>query len=327
MDSTLPVAIPYKNQRGWLIAFGIIEILISCGFVLITLFSTYVLVGPARAKIPPGPIPPLGAAVFMGLEYELLAVLFFTGGIGSILCKNWARILMLVVSGLWLGLGLMSMLTLTFIVPAMTHQHPGNILHHGKLVVMIALIIVMMVLLPAACLFFYSRKSVRSTCLAPKGALLVTPVTGETPTPGLPPAVAILGVWQAVAAFIMFVCMFIFPMTVVFGVVLHGAAAVLVMLTYSVLFAYTAWMVFRQKLLGWRIAILTTGLGMISALVTILRPPDMLQLYRQMGFDQKMLHFYEQVPQFWPVMWWGMMVMGTVLVFVLYTRKFFPKKG
>jgi hypothetical protein len=47
-----------------------------------------------------------------------------------------------------------------------------------------------------------------------------------------------------------------------------------------------------------------------------------------MGFDQKALHDFEQFPQFWPVMWWGMMVMGTViLVFVLYTRKFFPKKG
>ena len=196
------------------------------------------------------------------------------------------------------------------------------------MVVMIAFFIVMMVILPTICLIFYSRQSVKATCLAQKGAQLETSVAGETPTPGFPPALAILGVWQAVAAFLVFVNMFIFPMTVVFGVALHGAAAVLVMLTYSVLFAYAAWMVFRQKLLGWQITILTTGFGVISALVTILRRPDMLQLYRQMGFDQKTLHVFEQFPQFWPVMWWGMMVMGTViLVFVLYTRKFFPKEG
>jgi hypothetical protein len=148
------------------------------------------------------------------------------------------------------------------------------------------------------------------------------------PAPGLPPAVAILGVWQAVAAFSVFVCVCVYPRTILFGVLLHGAAAVLVLLTYSVLFGYAAWMVFRQNLLGWQITIFTTGFGIISALVTILRRPDMPQLYRQMGFDQNALHVFEQFPQFWPVMWWGMMVMGTViLVFVLYTRKFFPNKG
>ena len=127
MDSILPVAIPYKSRRGWLIAFGVIEILMGCGCVLMTLFSAYALLGPARAKMPLGPISPLGAAVMAGLQYELLALLFFTGGIGSILCKNWARILMLVVSGLWLGIGLISTLTLAFTVPAMMHHHPGNI--------------------------------------------------------------------------------------------------------------------------------------------------------------------------------------------------------
>jgi len=172
MDSTLPVAIPCKSQRGWLIAFGIIEILISCGLVFMTLFSAYILLGPARAKMPASPIPPLGLAVMAVLQYQLLAVLFFTGGIGSILCKNWARILMLVVSGLWLGIGIMSTLTMALAFSATTHHHLGNMPAGtvGRVAVMFTFAIVMMVVLPAICLIFYSRKSVRATCLTQKGA-------------------------------------------------------------------------------------------------------------------------------------------------------------
>jgi hypothetical protein len=42
MDSRPPVAVasPYKSRRGWLIAFGVIEILIGCSFLLMILLYT-----------------------------------------------------------------------------------------------------------------------------------------------------------------------------------------------------------------------------------------------------------------------------------------------
>jgi hypothetical protein len=334
MDSTLPVAVPpaYPSRRGWLIAFGIIEILFGCSFLLMIVFSAFIFLGPVGAKMPPspmGPSPmsPLVLMVFAAFQYGLLAAVFITAGIGSIRCKNWARILMLVVSGLWLACGLLGTLMMVFILPAVMRQQPVHVapgIQDAIVVGMITFMAVLMVLLPAIFLFFYTRKSVRATCLAQKMAQAATLVGGETPAPGLPVPLIILGVWQGLGVLSVFAIMF-FRVTFVFGVILHGAAAILVLLTYTVLSGYAAWSIFRQKLIGWKIALFFAGFGAINMLVTFVRQPDMLQLYREMGFNDQALRIYEQFPQFLPVVWVGTIVGITAfLVFLLYTRKFFP---
>jgi hypothetical protein len=329
MDSSLPAAVPvlYKSRRGWLIAFGVIEILIGCAFVLMILFSAFAFLGPAAAKMPPNAFSPPVLMALVGFQYGLMATVFFTGGIGSIRCKNWARIFMLVVSGLWLGLGLLTTVVMAFMFPIIMRQEPGNVAPSVQHVVIAGIITVMTflgVLLPAIFLFFYSRKSVRATCLAQKGAKVASTATAGPAAPGLPVPLAILGVWQALGAFSLLAITFM-RVTSVFGVVLHGAAAVLVLLTYSVLSGYSAWAIFRQNLIGWKIAVFFVGFGTINMLVTYLRHPDMLQLYREMGFNDQSLRIYEQFPQFLPVFWVSMIVvMAVFLVLLLYTRKFFP---
>jgi hypothetical protein len=60
-------------------------------------------------------------------------------------------------------------------------------------------------------------------------------------------------------------------------------------------------------------------------IVTFLRHPDMMQIFREIGYDARALHVYEQFPQLLPGIWLGSILMMTVfLVFLLYTRKFFP---
>jgi len=169
MDSTPPVAVPspYQSRRGWLIAFGVIEILMACAFLLMLLFSAFIFLGPAAAKMPQGamatgPMSPRVLMVLVGLQYGLLAAVFLTAGIGSIRCKNWARILMLVVSGFWLVCGLLGTLIMVFILPAIMRQQPGNIppgIQHGIMVGMITFMFVLMVLLPATFLFFTLAKA------------------------------------------------------------------------------------------------------------------------------------------------------------------------
>jgi len=332
MDSTLPVAVPspYKSRRGWLIAFGVIEILMACAFLLLILLSVIAFLGPAAARMPSSQISPRALMVLVGLEYGLLAGVFITGGIGSIRCKNWARIFMLVVSGLWLGLGLLATLMMVFIVPTIMRQQPGNLrpgAQHATMVGMITVMTALMVLLPAIFLFFYSRKSVRATCLAEKGAQAAALVPGGTPAPGLPVPLAILGAWQALGVFSVFTTLFV-RVAFVFGVVLHGAAAFLVLLTLSILSGYAAWAIFRQKLIGWQIALFIAGFGTINMLVSYVRHPDLLQLFRETGYNDQTLRIYEQSPQLLSVFWVGLIVLMTVyLVFLLYTRKFFPTEG
>jgi hypothetical protein len=276
------------------------------------------------------PISPGVIMILVGLQYGLLAAVFITGGIGSIRCRNWARILMLVVSCLWLGFGLLGTLMTAFILPAIMRQQPGNLLpgfQRAFMAGMIAVETVFMVLLPAIFLFFYSRKSVRATCLAQKVAQDSTPTAGGMPAPGLPVPLGILGVLQALGALSVFAFLFM-RVTLVFGVILHGAAAFLVLLTFSVLSGYAAWATFRQKFIGWKIALFFWGFGLINTLVTWVHQPDLLRLYREMGFNDKMVRIYEQFPQLLSVFWVGPIVGITAfLVFLLYTRKFFLKEN
>jgi hypothetical protein len=329
MDSALPVAVPapHKNRRDWLIAFGIIEILVGCAFLLMIVFSAVAFLGPAATKMPPGAMSPRALLGLVGLQYGLMAAAFFTGGVGSIRCKNWARILMLVVSGFWLALGLMTTLIMVFIVPTVMRGQPARIppgTQHAIMLGVLTAIIVLGVLLPAIFLFFYTRQSVKATCLAQKAAQGPTAVAGGTLAPGLPVPLVILGAWQALGAISVLAILFM-QVVIVFGVVLHGAAAVFVLLTFSALSGYAAWATFHQELIGWQIALFTAALGTISMLVTYARHPDLLQLFREAGYTDQMLRIYEQFPRGLPLICAGSIVMATVyLVFLLYMRRFFP---
>jgi len=165
---------------------------------------------------------------------------------------------------------------------------------------------------------------VRATCLALKGAQVPTPQAGAATAPSLPIPLVILVVWQGFAAF-SFLAVLFMPTTIVFGVVVRGAAAFLVYLAHSVLCGYAAWAIFRKKLVGWQIALFTTSFWAVSWLVGTIRRPNLLQLLREMGFSDEVQRFYEQFPRFLPLVWMASIVVAIgLLVFLFYTRKFFP---
>jgi hypothetical protein len=334
MDSTPPVAVscPYPSRRGWLIAFGVIEILMACGFLLLLVFSAFMFFGPAAARMPPnamaaGPFSKTTLMAFVSLQYGLMAAVFIAAGIGSIRCKNWARILMIVISILWLVCGLLGTLMMAFLVPVIMRQQPGNVppgIQHVIIVGMIACMSIFMVLLPATFLFFYTRKSVRATCLGQNVAPAATIVGGGAPSPRLPVPLAILAVWEALSA-LSVLAILIIPATLVFGVVIRGLPASLIFLAHSLLSAYAAWTIYRQQLIGWTVSLFKIVFWTVSALVTALRRPDMAALFREMGYNDQTLLVYQQFPRLLPMVWVGTAVMMTVvIVFILYARKSFP---
>src|SRR5881394_2876059 len=93
-----PAPHPFKNRRGWLIAFGIVQILIACFFLLMAGFTTFAVSAMPKTN----PAPPVSLLYGVGLMYVGVAALFLTIGIGSIRAKNWARITTLVLSWFWL---------------------------------------------------------------------------------------------------------------------------------------------------------------------------------------------------------------------------------
>jgi uncharacterized membrane protein len=180
-------------------------------------------------------------------------------------------------------------------------------------------------LLPAVFLFFYTRKSVKATCQGQKGE--TAPGATERPaTRGtLPVSVAILGGWQAMGVFAVFAAL-LQRMTFFFGVLVHGLAAILILFLISLLSGYSAWAIFRRRLIGWQIALLLAGFGFANMLVTYLRRPDFVQIMREMGYRGPSLSVFEQFPQVLSFILVASLVMITVyLVLILYTRRYFQQ--
>jgi hypothetical protein len=123
-DGVVPVVPPpYKNRRGWLVAFGIFEILIGCvmvGMIALSVFALRMASAAPAAPPPtvPGVPPPAVVMAIIAVFYGLLAVLFVTVGIGSVQAKRWARMAMLVISWCWLAMGVMGMAMMALIMPA-----------------------------------------------------------------------------------------------------------------------------------------------------------------------------------------------------------------
>src|SRR5262245_16614688 len=173
-------------RKGWLVFFGILEILIGVGAGLLGLLILVVFLFVERlpsAQIQLGSY--LGMAV-MACFYGGGALFFLAGGIGTIRRRPWARVLMLVVSSLWLALGLLATLVFLFFWPTLSRGISGKdpTISGGvmtfTLVLIGGILFTLYLLLPASFLIFYTRKSVKAAFVH---AEVSEPVTSHRPLP------------------------------------------------------------------------------------------------------------------------------------------------
>ena len=79
----------HKNRRAGLVAFGVVQILLGCG-ALVLLFRVVAAQAHAATGL---------------LLYSIGIVYFFATGVGSIRGRRWARALIAAVSGAWAACG------------------------------------------------------------------------------------------------------------------------------------------------------------------------------------------------------------------------------
>src|SRR5271156_3567557 len=95
----------FHDRKTGLIIFGVLLILLGCGAgMLVPLMLLGAMLPVHAAGVEPTPIRLLLPGVFV---YLLLAVAFIWLGIGSLLCRRWARALALIIAWTWLLSGLM----------------------------------------------------------------------------------------------------------------------------------------------------------------------------------------------------------------------------
>ncbi len=325
-----PSPVMFKDRRGWLIAFGVFEILIACFCLLLVLLVVVALSLPQHGNpqlSPQNSLSPALQIISAVLVYGGMAAVFLTIGVGSIRCKNWARIAMLVVSGFWLGMGVLTTLVIMLVVPSIMRQQgrlsPEAL--HGVILVMTVFTCFFMVVMPAVFLFFYSRKSVKATCLVGGAGQALAPVT-TTHHSNVPVPVIILATLQGLGIFSVFGFLVV-RATVLFGTVLHGTAAFITLLVVSTLSGYAAWSIYQRKLVGWTIALSISLFSLASTIVTF-AGHDMLQIYREMGLSEQQMQAFQQLPQLQSMLWFLMLPGATAyFAFLVYTRKYFGSAG
>jgi hypothetical protein len=174
MISTPGTMVPaYKDRRGWLTVFGVVEFLIAAALLLLAVITANNV---PQASAPGGhPAGSLGQFLLNAGFDVILAALFITVGIGSILAQNWARIAMIAISSIWMAFGIVLTIFKTVGLTKFLRQQEalsrqshadatnGNIA--GMVMyVFLAFQAAMMIVLPLVLLLFYAGKNVKATC-------------------------------------------------------------------------------------------------------------------------------------------------------------------
>ena len=309
---------PFKNRRGWLIAFGVVEILIGCFFLLMIAFALFALM----SSTPPqnGPVDPKAAIAMVVMMYGVGAIVFVVVGIGSVQARRWGRIASLVVSWCWLVFGVLTTAMMAVLLPSIMKgaiqgaaRAPIPASAQSAIVIgMLTFFAIFFVALPLVFVLFYSGKNVKATCENTSG----TPLSvNRKPVP-----VIVAAVWFGFSALS---CLFVLVVPAgypLFGVVLKGWAGRAAASIIAAACAWIAWNLYQQRLVGWRVAIGWLVVGWASMIVTQSRL-GLAEMYRQMGYSEADLG--RIIPFVNYGLYVAMLAGVAFLVFLLVIRKHF----
>jgi len=321
----VPVSAPaYKDRSTALVIFGIIEI---AGGALAALAVPFVVIAAGLGRSVSGSLPIAGFAL-ASLSYLALAAVLITFGIGAIQAKRWAWALNLILSWIWLIMGVLTTLFLVILLPqgfltgmrAAAAQNPGaRPVPPSVMAAVLTFFIVgfaaLLVLLPLAFLLFYRTTDVEQTC---KQRDPVERWTDRRPLPVL--AFALLA---AVGCVYYLLTSFSAPAPF-FGRYLTGLPAAAFFLVLAIIDAYVAYSFFRMNVAGWWIAVIAMGVRILSALFTV-RSANLLQAYSRMGWSQRQIDKMRGNPMFRGgfLMWWTMAFLLLYFGFLLWLKRYF----
>lgn len=270
----------FRDRKGWLVFFGIIEILM--GIVCLLLLGVMLLastIGAAGAEAVQLKV--LISALFM---YGLFAAFFVTMGVGSILARRWARAIMVMASALWLVFGTLSLIMMFSQLPQMLSGPAmnGTQLQPGIATVIKAVTaffsIVFFVIVPGVLFLFYRSPNVKATCEARDIKRRWT---------DRPLMVLSLSLVSGVMALSMVITLLI-NVVPFFGIVLTGIPAMFYEVIFGAVAAWSAWQLYHRRMQGWLAIVGLSLLGLFSWGVTVLRG-NLLEMYRAYGMTPEQL--------------------------------------
>lgn len=309
------VAPQEPDRSGWLIGFGIFELLIACmifGVLAILLLSLLI-----TTRIPNHQAMPIRMVIQAVMTYVGIFAFFIVMGIGSIKARRWARSLMVAVSWLWLIGGVFGILMYAYMLPRALRQTGPELPQSVALIMTVIMLVFMfgaLVLLPGIMLIFYRSQSVKATCERVDTATRWTDHFAEP--------MLILFVMFVTGAASFFVIAFTMPYLTLFGRFITGLPASIGCLALSGLWVFLAYGTYHRKMSAWWTAVIAMCILGVSAVPTFLRG-DATKMYVQMGMPAQQSAVSAALIQS-PVMI-GLMVgiMIAFLGYLIYVRKYF----
>ena len=314
--------VTYKDTSASLVFFGVLEIILGgiCALFIPLVIVSQAMVAHAGTNSSPTPPSQMTTVLFI---YGLLAVVFIAVGYGSIRARRWARAIMLVLSWLWLVIGVFSTAAMSFILPTIfqsaEHQSkasPG--LNALVQIISMATVFVIYVLIPLIFVLYYRSKNVQATCNQRSPA----DWTDRCPLPVLGLSF-LLGYSALAMPLVLIGYKAVFPF---FGMLLSGPLAAFLLLFSTALWAYLSWGFYHLCKNCWKIGLVVFCLYPISAIVTWTRV-GFLELYRQMGMrEQELVAIQRLGPSYFTIIsvMTGVGALG-MLAYMIYVKKYFNK--
>ena len=314
----------YKNRTVGLIIFGIWTILLGSLTGLNAAFVLFTRVAVANVTHQPANVAALLPVLFI---YGGLAVTLIWLGIGSILCRRWARALLLVLSWSGLIVGILTVAGLAFVLPDAAQNLPAATVN-GKpvnypqvmtamMVIVFGVLGVLFVILPAVWAFFYSSRHVKATCEARD------PVTRWTDACPLP--VLGLCVWLAPAV----------PMMPIMGIANHGVMPFfgmflvgmpgsLIWVALAAVRGYASWLLYRLDVRDWWLILVALLVVSVSGMVTYAHH-DLTEMTRLMGYPEAQMEVIQKTGLLTSnrFKWVMSLSMVPYLGYLLFIKKYF----
>jgi hypothetical protein len=311
----------FKDRKGGLVAFGIVQIFMGVLCLLmipLMIFGMIASTMVGQTNVVPVSMQMLAQSVFF---YLLIAVWFIWMGIGSIKTRRWARALVLVSSWIWLICGIVGFIFWLIFMPnmygpmAFNGQMPPYALSLVKFITT-AFLIVLYIILPGIFVLFYGSKNIKATVESRSPNVTWT---DKCPLPVL--ALSFLFAISVLSIVQMAFYNFVFPF---FGFLLTGTAGAVMLVILIILFIYLAVATYKLQMPAWWTAVVVTILGTISGIVTFSRV-GLLDFYQKMNFPEQQIELIKQTGMLEKlnVTWYTLFWTVIFLVYLLYVKRFF----
>jgi hypothetical protein len=314
-----------------LVIFGVVQIILG---LMAALMVPLIALGALVSRLAPGSALHPRQYLSTTATYVFVAVTFIWLGIGSVRTKRWARSLTLVVSWYWMILGALITVLLTAALPvtmrtALQIQQnapgaPTAAVSTNVMAVVLTIIIVfcavLLVAVPIAFVVFYSRKDVAATCRAHDP---VEAWTDRAPLPVLGSSVVFL-----IGSLYLLATGISTPVFPFFGRYLTGIAGAACLFFLAALDTYLAVALFRLRIVGWWVAVLTAPVRLFSMVYTYARA-DLMQAYSKLGLSEAELQMLQTNPVFRSriILWWSLVSLVLFFGYLLWLKRYFKAKA